>query len=100
MLRLITLLRTRKVAGIILYPNDHGVPLIRALSGRPGFAYCPIASRQDTNCFTVKLTLGNNGPTTIYYASNATLLGLRPTITRTFCRGIPLIIVSTSHPTT
>lgn len=99
-LRLMTLLGTRQVRGVILYPKDQGVPVMRALIGVPRFAYCPIASRQDTKFFTLKLTLGKNDPTTVYYASNATLLGVRPTMTRTFCRRIPLIIVSTSHPTT
>lgn len=99
-LRLMTLLVRRGVGGVILYPNDHGSPVMRAVTGRPFFSYCPIASRQDTTFFTVKLTLRNNDPTTIYYASNDTLLGVRPTMSRTFCRRIPLIMVSTSHPKT
>lgn len=99
-LRLITLLGTRNIQGVILYPNDHGTTVMRALTGVRSFAYCSMASRHDTNFFTVNLSLRKKNPTTMYYASNSTLLGLRPTMTRTFCRRMPLVIVSTSHPTT
>lgn len=99
---LANILTSRNIEEIIIYPKDHGTPVIRGFGRVRNVAYCPIASRHDTKFITVNVTL--NGPSpypspmTIYIASNSTLLGLCPTIYRTFCRGLPIVIVSTSEP--
>lgn len=71
----VTLLGGCKVARYILSTKDHGIPFIRSVRRSPRFRYCSMISREDTKCFTLKLTRRLGRPIIVSYASSATAYG-------------------------